>query len=372
MISPRPTTILVVDDNAANLALARATLEDEGHRVVVADGGEAGVAAFAAESPDCVLLDVRMPDVDGPTACRRIRALPGGADVAIIFVTALRDLETFDRAQLAGGDDYLTKPYRPTELLARVAVALKLRRLAAERSELYAEMKQRRDDLVRLQLQNERLIGFVVHDLKNPVNTIGLLAELLIRDHDGSERSRSAGERIRGETRTLSRMIVTLLDLAKADAGRLEPVRSHVELAAVIKAVLEGFAARARRATVELVAEVTQPTLRADHDLLRRVLDNLVDNAIRHAPAGTAVRVSAHPRDGGVELRVRDGGPGVPPDQRARVFDRFAQTGGYASDDNRGLGLAFCKVAVEAHGGRIWIEDANPGAAFCLWMGADA
>lgn len=363
-----PATILVVDDNAENRALAEATLTDDGYRVVLASGGEAGIAAFERERPDCVLLDVRMPGIDGPTACERIRALPGGNDVPIVFVTAQRDVETFDRALHAGGDDFLSKPFRPNELIARVQAALKLRRLAAERSDLYAQVKQQRDDLQRLQLQKEQLVAFLVHDLKNPVNAIELHAELVLRDPNGSERSRRAAGKIRDEGRALLRMITTLLDISKADEGRLAPARRHFEIDPLVGGVIDELEIRAHTAGVRLAREVSAPTLSGDPDLLRRVLENLIENAIRHAPEGSEVRVTARTADGGIELRVQDAGPGVPAEQRERVFERFVQAGGVAMRANRGLGLAFCKLAVEAHGGRIWIEDASPGAAFCVWI----
>lgn len=359
-------TILVVDDNPTNRALAEATLSDEGYRVVLADGGLTGVEAFARERPDCVLLDVRMPDLDGPATCERIRALPGGADVPVIFVTALRDVDTFDRALVAGGDDYLTKPYRPTELCARVVAALKLRRLAAERSELFAQLKRQRDDLQRLQLQKEELVAYVVHDLKNPVNAISLHAELLLRDRATGPRAHRSGEKIRDEARTLLRMITTLLDLARADAGQLVPVRTEVALVPLVDAICEDLEPRAQAAEVTLVRTVTAPTVHADAALLRRVLENLVDNAIRHAPAGTAVEIGARAEDGGVALRVRDHGLGVPCERRAQVFERFVTTGD--ASRNRGLGLAFCKLAAELHGGRIDLDDAGPGAVFTVWI----
>jgi len=366
---PAGTTILVIDDNAENRALARATLEDEGHRVVVASGGEDGIAAFAREQPDCVLLDVRMPGVDGPTACERIRALPGGRDTPIVFVTAQRDVDTFDRALRAGGDDFMTKPFRPIELVARVDAALKLRRLATERSELYGQVKQQRDDLQRLQLQKEQLVAFLVHDLKNPVNAIELHAELVLRDREARERSRSSAEKIRDEARALQRMITTLLDIAKADEGRLAPVRRTIDLGALIGDVFGELEVRAQAGGVRLVCQIDAPSLSADPDLLRRVLENLIENAIRHAPEASDVRVTTRAAQGGIELRVSDTGAGVPRDQRDRVFERFVQAGSEPTRSNRGLGLAFCKLAVEAHGGRIWIEDALPGAAFCLWIG---
>src|ERR1700735_4536054 len=146
-------TILVSDDNEATIELARNTLEDEGYRVVLARGGAEGVAAFERERPDCILLDVRMPEVDGFTACERIRSLPGGSDTPVLFLTALRDVDTFDRALRAGGDDFLTKPVRPTELVVRVQSALKLRRMSEELREHYELLKRQRDDLLRLQLQ---------------------------------------------------------------------------------------------------------------------------------------------------------------------------------------------------------------------------
>ncbi|HMY19542.1 MAG TPA: response regulator, partial [Polyangium sp.] len=161
--------ILVVDDNEQNRELARATLEPEEYDVVVVSCGEDALRVWADVLPDCVLLDVRMPGMDGFTVCQRIRELPGGADVPIIFLTALRDVATFDRAMLVGADDFLTKPVRPTELIVRVQAALRMRRMGAELREHYALIRHQRDDLMRLQLQKEMLMSFVVHDLKNPV-----------------------------------------------------------------------------------------------------------------------------------------------------------------------------------------------------------
>src|SRR4051812_19178439 len=170
-MDPSVAKILVVDDNAQNRALAQATLEDEGYAVIVAENGEDGLRAVESERPDCVLLDVRMPGTDGFAVCAQIRKLPEGSDTPVVFLTALRDVDTFDQALRAGGDDFLTKPVRPTELVLRVQAALKLRRMHADLREHYELVRKQRDDLMRLQLQKERLSAFVVHDLKNPVNT---------------------------------------------------------------------------------------------------------------------------------------------------------------------------------------------------------
>jgi signal transduction histidine kinase len=359
-------TLLVVDDNEANRALARSALEDEGYRVVLATNGAAGIEAFERDAPDCVLLDVRMPDIDGFTACERIRALPGGADTPIVFLTALRDVDTFDRALAVGGDDFLTKPVRPTELVARVQTALKLRRMRVELREHYELLKHQRDDLLRLQLQKERLTAFLVHDLKNPVNSMDLHAQVLLKDPSLSEKARQSATLIRNEARQLGRMILNLLDLSKGDEGKLAARRSDIDLRALVTALLSELALTAEARRVRLEASVDANRISADQDLLWRLLVNLVENAIRHAPPETAVDVTAKADDGGVELSVRDRGPGVPSELKERIFDPFVQaerTGG-VQRTGRGLGLAFCRLAAEAHGGRIWVEDAGPGAVF--------
>jgi signal transduction histidine kinase len=366
--SKAPATILVVDDNEANRALAKSTLEDEGHRVVLASGGREGIEAFDREAPDCVVLDVRMPDVDGFAVCKHIRERPDGAAATpVLFLTAQRDVETFDRALLSGGDDYLTKPVRPAELVVRVQTALELRRLGAELRERFDQIKRQRDDLVRLQLQKERLMAFVVHDLKNPVNSMDLQAQVLLRSAGLSDDQREAAKHIRADARRLGRMILNLLDLSKADEGKLVPKPSPFEARAFVDGVLSDLEVAAHARHVRLRSSVEAAQLRADEDLMRRTLANLVENALRHSPEGSTVTVSVAAAGDEVELRVADAGSGVPPELRERIFDPFLQVESERQGTHsggRGLGLTFCKLAVEAHGGRIWVEDASPGAVF--------
>lgn len=369
----RTSRILVIDDNEQNRALAQATLEDEGYDVVLAATGEEGLALFERHKPDCVLLDVRMPGMDGFAVCARIRSLPGGAGTPVVFLTALRDVDTFDSALRAGGDDFLTKPVRPAELLVRVQTALKLRRMGAELREHYELVRQQRDALMRLQLQKEQLMSFVVHDLKNPVSSMDLHAQVLLRDRALPESARDSARHIREQARALQRLILNLLDISRSEEGRLEPERERVDLRALVLDVLAALEARASAQGLSLREDIRSPWVSADPDLLRRALENLLENAIRHAPQGTTVTVSAAPAGDGVEIRVADSGPGVPAEMRERIFDRFVQLGrddGSSHRAGRGLGLAFCKMVAEAHGGRIWVEDNAPGAAFCLGLPA--
>ena len=361
--------ILVVDDNEQNRMLLEATLEGEGHESILASGGEEALRAFEEKLPDCVLLDVRMPGLDGFAVCERMRALPGGKDVPILFLTALRDIETFDRALLAGADDFLTKPIRPTELVVRVKSALKLRRLGVDLRDHYELIRRQRDDLTRLALQKDMLMAFVIHDLKNPIGSIDLFAQSLVRDRGLPQDARDTAADIRGATRQLMRLIHNLLDISKSEEGKLKPRRAPLDLRALLEDIRESFEVQARAAEVTLATAVAVPTLTADQDLIRRVIENLTDNAIRHAPRGSAVRLDAERVGEMTELRIVDQGAGIPVEMRDKIFDRFVQldaSAGPASRSGRGLGHTFCKLAVEAHGGRVWVEDAAPGTSICV------
>ncbi len=364
----RPT-ILVVDDNAANLALASASLDEDDYRVVTVSSGEAALREFDAHRPDCVLLDVRMPGMNGFEVCAKIRSLPSGADTPVVFLTAQRDVDTFDAALRAGGDDFLTKPVRPTELVLRVQAALRLGRLNAENREYFGLAKRQRDDLMRLQLQKERLTAFVVHDLKNPVGNIDLQAQLILRDADLSPRAREMATGIRGETRSLMRLIMNLLDIAKSEEGRLSPTLASVDLEQLVSDVFDASSAAAKARNIALERRLDVSRWSADGDLLRRVLENLVDNALRHSPEDSTIRLATELEEGKFVLRITDQGRGVPVEMRDRIFDPFVQVESNdrsTSRSGRGLGLAFCRLAVQAHGGRIWVEEATPGAVFCL------
>lgn len=364
-----PSKVLVVDDNESNRVLAQETLEDEGHQVILAANGQEALAAFGRDLPDCVLLDVRMPDLDGFAVCERLRAMPGGAEVPVVFLTALREVDTFDHALRSGGDDFLTKPIRPGELLARVHAALQLRHMRSTLRTCYDLFKEQRDGLVRLQLEKERVIAFLVHDLKTPLSSVVLNAQVLLANKTLPSDVHEVAHEILSSSWQLNRMILNVLDLAKADQGQLAPVRKPVVVEEVAQAVLDELRLIAAGRAVELRKRLDAPRMIADEELLKRVLANLVENAIRHSPMQGAIEIATVSVRGGVELRVTDAGSGVSPELREKIFEAFSQGGeAQTSTDNRGLGLSFCKRAVEAHGGRIHVEDAMPGAAFCAFF----
>lgn len=367
----RVSKILIVDDSAANRALAQAILEDEGYDVLLAASGEQALNHLDATRVDCVLLDVRMPHMDGFEVCKRIRARQLDNDVPIVFLTAQRDVETFDAARDAGGDDFLTKPLQPTALLVRVQGALKLRRMSEALREQYDVVRQQRDDLMRMHLLKERLSALLVHDLKNPVSSMDLRAQQALRDPDLPEKTRKSLLYIRDETRTLLRLILNLLDISRSDEGVLQLRRSHLDVGVVAEQVVRELELKASMSAVRLDQAIPSISFQGDQDLLRRLLANLVENAIRHAPEGSVVRISAQDTGSQLRLEVRDRGAGVPVALRQRIFDPFVQLEAESEPGTRtgrGLGLTFCRIAVEAHGGSIVVLDGKPGACFVVTL----
>jgi two-component system, sensor histidine kinase and response regulator len=361
--------VLVVDDNESNRALARNALEDEGYDVRCEADGAAALEAAVKWAPDVVLLDVRMPGMTGIEVCQRLRLLPATAEVPIVFLTALRDVETFDAAIASGGDDFLTKPIRPSELTIRVRSALELRKVRLELNSQVEVVRRQRNDLLRVQLQKERLSAFLVHDLKNPVNNLDLWAQHAMREPHISERTTKALRHIREESRSLTRMILNLLDISRGDEGVLRPCCERVNINKLLNEVREEMGMRAQAGGVRLHGESSLDDAYLDRDLIRRVIVNLVENAVRHVPQGGIVKVNARKDGDWTELSVCDNGPGIPPALRAKVFDAFAQLENSGSNrlTGRGLGLTFCRLVVEAHQGEIELGDSEwGGAAFVV------
>lgn len=168
----------------------------------------------------------------------------------------------------------------------------------------------------------------------------------------------------------IGRMAMNLIDVTRSEDGTLQPSLVELDLQALLEEVVELMAplAEGRKQRLELETVLAGVVLRGDRDLLRRVLQNLLDNALRYNTSDT-VRVHAEPLDGGtVEIRILDEGRGVPEDQRERIFDKYArldQDGDHRASGGHGLGLAFCRVAIEAHGGSIRVEPNQPqGSVF--------
>ena len=357
------TLVLVADDVEANVELLRDQLASLGCRVIHSVDGPSTLARCAEEHPDLCILDISMPPGDlgvdaretGFEVCRRLKRDPRTARIPVIFVSALNDASDRLKAIEAGGDDFLLKPHNRHVLGARVRSLLKLKGAtdALEESlKRLREVQKARDDLMRM----------IVHDLKTPLTSMLATLEML-RDGDFGaidERPARALSDVEGKAEDLLGLIQDLLDVSKVQEQPLVLSLEQIAPAALLAEVMFDWELRFRQEQTVARHEVADdaPVFRADKTLLKRVLTNLVQNAITHSPVPVTLTLAARRDPAGIVLSVSDTGPGIPDEYQDLVFQKFEQVRAANAPRVRssGLGLAFCRIAVESHGGRIWLR----------------
>jgi signal transduction histidine kinase len=253
----------------------------------------------------------------------------------------------------------------------QVEAQLQLRLQVKELERREAESQAQREALSRLRRQKDGLLQLVVKDLQTPLSAIHSHAALVQSRSYLPEEVRGAARHIREGTESVQRLVANLLEASQEDAPLVTRV-SEFDVTALLAEVARDFALRTQGTRRQFThwAKVTERLITADREMLRRALDNLLDNAFRFtALSGGQVTLEAlQPEPGLLELRVRDEGPGIPADSRAYVFDAHLPEGVLTASRARAgnsLGLAFCRRVVEAHGGWIWVEDNAPkGALF--------
>ena len=355
--------ILVVDDDPLARRSVRAMLERAFYQVETAAGGAEALAMMPVCKPDLVLLDIQMPEVDGLEVCRQIRDMQHNDLLPIIFLTGDERPDIHSLAFQVKGDDFLRKPVLQGELIVRIRSLMRIKRLQAE-------VQEERDTLLDLQKQREQLFQFIVHDLKNPLSAIQVGLELLEDGGGKGPISQVQLRRLRDTAHTMGRMIQNILDIGQAEQVGLELRKTPISLGTWIPGCLKELEAQARSRNHELSWSCPEGLeVEADPEFLRRLLLNLLENALKYSPPGSRTRVGALPAGEGVRLEVRDQGQGIPAHLHEQIFQKFVRIHetGDTSRSGSGLGLAFCHLVAEAHGGRIWVEDNQPrGSVFLL------
>lgn len=343
--------VLVVDDQATNIQAVGALLVQGGHDVMPALSGEQALQRCEQRTPDLVLLDMRMPGMDGFEVCAKLREHPRTCDVPIIFLTAAHEREVLVKAFESGAVDYVTKPFVAEELLARVKTHL--------------ELKSTRDRLAQLAQERAELTQVVAHDLKNPLAGILMGTETLAKATTLEAPQTTALKSIRDSAnRCLSFIDEYLGRWAQSEKPRT------VELSAmVVKPILQDALAALRP-----VAEAQglslhlsmndDPEVMANARSLRHIIDNLVSNAIKYGGKTGTIELEANVgRSGMLRITVGDRGPGVPADQHGNLFKRYVRLPGAEAAHSSGLGLAISKEEAERMGGHLWYEDRDGGGA---------
>lgn len=353
--------ILIVDDTPANLQLLSGLLRERGYKPRPVLNGRLAVQVAAAEPPDLVLLDINMPDMDGYEVCALFKSDPKLKDIPVIFISALT--ETLDKVKAfqAGGVDYVTKPFDAEEVGARVRTHLTIRQLQLDLEHQYEELQQ-------LQQLRDGLVHMIIHDLRSPLNSVMGYIDLLRTELGASPEDRAKFiDTAYGSAADMSELISSLLDINRMEAKEMPLDRQSVDLGVVASEAIQSLSGLTVGRQVSAASPQGRVPSNCDPALIRRVIGNLLGNAIKFTPASGSIVVTVTRANGKPMVEVSDTGPGIPGDFLGRVFDKFSQSGeGRARKRySTGLGLAFCKLAVEAHGGEIGVtSEVGVGSRF--------
>lgn len=349
-------SILVIDDEPDNFDVVETLLDCENYQLNYAPSGQQALNRLNSFQPDLILLDVMMPDLDGMEVCQRIKADPKWQAVPIIMVTALTAKEDLARCLATGADDFISKPLNGVELRARVNSMLRI--------------KQQYDSLQVLLQLREDMVNMIVHDLRNPLASIVLAAEILRFPNLSPQQQQSKVDQIRLAGQQLQVLINSLLIMAKLESGKIALNYTEVDLYTLCISALTDVEAIATEKNITLISELPAPNtiIEVDALIFRRVLDNLLTNAIKFSPSHSQITLRGDNLSaGGAKLQVADAGPGVREDLRQIIFEKYEIGNLMPEVSQIGLGLAFCKIAIEAHRGSILIEDNHPkGTIFTI------
>jgi signal transduction histidine kinase len=363
-VQPPVPSIMVVDDTPANLRLLTGMLKERGYKVRPVSSGKFALQTAKHDPPDLILLDIIMPEMNGYEVCECLKADEQLSGIPVIFISALNETMDKVKAFKVGGVDYVTKPFQFEEVQARVATHLELRRqkrLIQESNEQLRKLEELRDNLMHM----------VVHDMRTPLTAIyGFLKTLeMLEGESLSDQGREFVQTALASTEDLMEMVSSLLDVSKMEAGEMKPNLTQCELLTIAREALAKVESLKGGRRLTLSGADEPGTVMADAELIARVFQNLLGNALKFTPDDGRVTVSIEPSADAVRVLVQDTGPGIPPEYRERIFEKFFQVENRANRQkySTGLGLTFCKLAVEAHGGQVGV-DSEEGRGSTFWF----
>lgn len=353
--------ILIVDDDQITCNTLEALLYKDGHEIEFAHNGIEGIKRVRTFKPDTILLDVIMEDMDGFEVCQKIKSDKKLRHIPIILVTGLDSKEDLSQGLDAGADDFLKKPVNGLELRARVRSMLRV--------------KRQFDELEEIIHLREDMSNMVMHDMKNPLAAVMMSSQLLQLKLKAPHELKYL-DTILGQTRRLESLMNDMLVLAKMKAGKLVLNRISVDINKFLQKVESSYDTVGISRGIKLSIQPLENPYEVliDVNLFHRVLDNILSNAFKFSPNDSTITVqtetlnSENEESPNLRIKILDQGHGIPEQHRIDIFDRFKVVALKREGIPQfGLGLAFCKMVVEAHAGNIYVESNKPnGSVFIV------
>jgi len=355
--------LLVEDDlNLGSILSEYLVLKD--FKVDLCNDGNEGIEKFRSENYDLCLLDVMMPKLDGFEACRIIKSKEENDNIAIIFMTALSDVEDVVKGFEAGGVDYITKPFNKEELISRVKthIELKLTRDKLEKTTTH---------LTELNALKDKMFSVIGHDLRSPLSSVKMTLEFLSETATtGNEELAETIGIIMQTTDEIFGLLENLLGWAKSQSGNLSLNKEEIKLEETIQNIYRLNKSNFDNKQITFTSKVKDEDVAfADLNTLKIVLRNLLSNAIKFTPNNKTIEVLTEQLDDKIQILVRDTGVGIPKDKVDKLFNsnEHFTTYGTNQEAGSGLGLLLCKDFTERNNGKIWVEsEEGKGSTFFI------
>jgi signal transduction histidine kinase len=347
----RSGIVLIVDDEEKNRMLLKDSLEVRGYQTIEACTGEEALDLLPQSNADVLLLDLMMPGIDGMEVCKRIRSTTGGGQLPILILTAAMDRTSRLKCIEAGANDFLTKPIDLPDVLLRVRNAVLTKRLFDQVQENYKKL-QRSERL------REDLTHMIIHDLRSPLAALMGFVELLKISAEPrlDEKEKFYISKAYDGATGLSQLISSVLDVNKLEAGEMNLNRVKTDLCALIETTCDSLKSLAGTRLLILDFPIEPAIAHFDPEIVARIITNLLSNAFKYTTQEGEIRITVQNFQDFLSVEVIDDGPGIDRENHQRIFEKFGQVDGQRKANSSGLGLTFCKLAVESHGGKISVQ----------------
>ncbi len=357
--------VLIVDDNTTNIQVVGTHLKELKADISIATNGLSAIEISKRIEPDLILLDIMMPEMDGFQVFQELKKHEKTSKIPVIFLTAKIGTEDIVKAFELGAVDYITKPFKAPELIARVKTQLNI-------VKYLKTLEKQKTQLEKLNQDKSEFLSIAAHDLKNPINTMTMLGKIL-RDTEDLTRDEVVefAQDIITSSSKMFQLISELLNVNLIEEGKVTLRKEMIDPASLVREMISNYKLQCeeKNLEIELNDKTDDAYIYTDLNAITQVLDNLISNAVKYSPFDKKVFIDLVKVDNNIQIIVKDQGQGFTEDDKSKLFTKFAKLSARPTnnENSTGLGLSIVKRYLDLMDATIILDsDYKDGACFIV------